>query len=171
MAKKKSHSKKQNKKAQPVKQIFSMPKLSWMPLLLALSFFYIEFFAWCFLGEGSTWPLRFGALWAVALTALLRLLPHKAARIVYGAAYFACAVYAGFQTGYYNLFSGMMWLSDFRYAAEGADYFSVLFSYPAGWWLGIVAMIGIALVIRKSDRINRVAAILPRQTMIFGFTN
>ena len=145
MAKKKKQHKKHVPKAPAVKQKpkRSLPKPGWGCLLTALSFFYIELFAWAFLGEGNCWPLAFGALWAVALTGLLRLLPRKAARTGYGIVYFACAVYAGFQTGYYNLFSGMMWLSDFRYAAEGSDYFTVLFSYPAMWWLGIAAMIAI----------------------------
>ncbi|WP_455604449.1 hypothetical protein, partial [Cellulosimicrobium funkei] len=65
----------------------------------------------------------------------------------YGVMYFFAAVYAGFQTGYYILFSEMMWLSDFRYASEGASYASVLFTYPMGWWLGIFAMIGIGVLI------------------------
>ena len=40
-----------------------------------------------------------------------------------------------------------MWLSDFRYAAEGADYASVLFSYPLLWWIGIFGMIGFGVLV------------------------
>ena len=126
-------------------------KFCWSFFLIPLSFFYIELFGFFFLSltdayeASQLWPLAFGALWSVALSGLLRLLPAAWARIGYGAVYFGCAVYAGFQTGYYNLFSGMMWLSDFRYAAEGSDYFTVLFSYPIGWWLGILAMIAIGV--------------------------
>ena len=122
-------------------------------LLLPLSYFYIELFAWYFLSRSGEfdsaqlWPLAFGGLWAVILPCLLRLLPAKWGRIGYGLTYFFAAVYAGFQTGYYNLFSGMMWLSDFRYAAEGADYASVLFSYPLLWWIGIFGMIGIGAAV------------------------
>ena len=119
-------------------------------LLIPLSFFFIELFGFFFLsldrGNFETvqlWPLAFGGLWAALLACLLRLLPAKAARIGYGIVYFLAAVYAGFQTGYFYLFSEMMWLSDFRYASEGADYFTVLFSYPAGWWIGILSMIAI----------------------------
>ena len=122
--------------------------------LVALSFFLIELFGFFFLSldvenydSAQLWPLAFGGLWAVGLTALLRLLPAKAARIGYGILYFLAAVYAGFQTGYYVLFSEMMWLSDFRYASEGSDYFTVLFSYPASWWLGILGMIGIGALL------------------------
>ena len=125
----------------------------WSFLLLPLSFFYIELFGWYFLSRSGEfdpaqlWPLAFGSLWAVILPCLLRLLPARWGRIGYGVTYFFAAVYAGFQTGYYHLFSGMMWLSDFRYAAEGADYASVLLSYPLLWWLGILLMIGFGVLV------------------------
>ncbi len=117
--------------------------------LLPLSFFLIEVFAFFFLSLNrqsfalsQLWPLAFGVLWSVILGGILYLVPGKAARIVYGAAYLFFLVYAGFQTGYYILFSEMMWLSDFLYASEGAAYANVLLSYPAGWWLGILGLIG-----------------------------
>ncbi len=136
--------------------------ICWGFFLIPLSFFYLEWFGHFFLDPAmggdhpDNWVLRFGALWAVALSGLLRLLPAKIARVVYGVVYFFCALYTGFQTGYYNLFSQMMWLSDFRYASEGADYADVLFSYPAGWWIGIFAMIAIgALLIWKFPKWQR----------------
>ena len=159
MGKKKRSSQKNSQKKIPPSQKkqprqWKMPRICWSFFLIPLSFFYIELFAFFFLsltGEfdrAQLWPLAFGGLWAVLLSGLLRLLPVKAGRIAYGIVYFACAVYAGFQTGYYILFSEMMWLSDFRYASEGADYFTVLFSYPIGWWIGILVMIaaGIGLI-------------------------
>lgn len=124
-------------------------------LLIPLSFFLVEVFAFCFLSldvenynGAQLWPLAFGLLWAAILSCIVRILPMKAARIAYGVLYFISAIYAGFQTGYYLLFSGMLWLSDFRYASEGADYASVLFSYPVGWWLGCIGMIvmGVLLI-------------------------
>ncbi len=148
-------------------------KASWSFLLMLLSFFYIELFAWWFLSRSGSftavqlWPLAFGALWAVILSCLLRLLPEKLARIGYGIAYFDSAVYAGFQTGYYILFSEMMWLSDFRYASEGADYADVLFTYPVSWWVGLITMIVIgALLLWKFPkwqpkwRVRLVAAVI-----------
>lgn len=69
------------------------------------------------------WPLAFGALWAAILSGFVRLFPAKAGRVVYGILYFVAAIYAAVQTGYFYLFSEMMWLSDFRYASEGSDYF------------------------------------------------
>lgn len=122
-------------------------------VLIFLSFLYVEVFAFLFLSLSDKfawaqlWPLAFGLLWAVILSGIVRLIPAKPARIVYGVLYFLVAVYAGFQTGYYLMFSEMMWLSDFRYASEGADYAVVLLSYPIGWWLGIAGMILLGLLL------------------------
>lgn len=116
-------------------------------LCLPLSFFLVEVFAFLFLSLNTEefrlaqlWPLAFGALWAAILSGFVRLFPAKAGRVVYGILYFVAAIYAAVQTGYFYLFSEMMWLSDFRYASEGSDYFSVLLSYPIGWWLGLAAL-------------------------------
>ena len=116
-------------------------------LFLPLSFFLVEVFAFLFLSLNTEefrlaqlWPLAFGALWAAILSGFVRLLPAKAGRVAYGILYFAAAIYAAVETGYFYLFSEMMWLSDFRYASEGSDYFSVLLSYPIGWWLGLAAL-------------------------------
>ena len=114
---------------------------------IPLSFLLMEVFAFFFLSLDTEdfqwaqlWPLAFGALWAAILSGIVRLFPVKIGRVVYGILYFATAVYAAVETGYFYLFSEMMWLSDFRYASEGSDYFSVLLSYPAGWWLGLAAL-------------------------------
>ena len=116
--------------------------------LLVLSYFAVELFSFCFLSLDlqnfawdQLWPLAFGGLWAVILSGILRLLPPKAARALYGFSYGLAVVYAGFQTGYYLMFSEMMWLTDFRYAAEGSDYASVLLTYPLLWWGGILALV------------------------------
>ncbi len=127
------------------------PMQNWQPLLyglLPLSVFLVELFGFFFLGmdaktgEASPlWPLAFGILWALVVGGLLWLLPRKAARICYGIVYYLMVVYAGFQTGYYLLFGQMMWLSDFRYASEGADYAGVLLSYPWQWWVGLLGLV------------------------------
>ena len=119
-------------------------------LLIPVSFFLIELFGFCFLmpeGEEATYPLLFGLLWSGAASGALLLLPALAARIAFGILYFFSAVYAGFQTGYYLLFSEMMWLSDFRYAAEGSDYADMLLTYPLAWWLGIFGMIALGILV------------------------
>ena len=124
-------------------------------LLLGLSFFLTELFGFFFLSfqpdqfvPAQLWPLAFGALWAVIVTGILSLLPRKAGQVVYGIVYFFMLVYAGFQTGYYIMFSQMMWLSDFLYASEGAAYADVLLSYPTGWFLGLAGLIclGVCLI-------------------------
>ena len=121
-------------------------------LLIPLSFWLVELFGFCYLAaeDGFTlenpWPLMFGAMWAVLLTAFLRVLPALAARIVYGITYLLSLVYAGFQTGYYILFSEMMWISDFRYASEGADYADMLLSYPLDWFSWLVGLIALGAV-------------------------
>ena len=126
-------------------------------ILIPLSFFFVELFAFFFLSlnteefeASQLWPLAFGVLWAGILSGFVRLFPAKAGRVVFGILYALAAIYAAVQTGYYILFSEMMWLSDFRYASEGSDYFSVLLSYPLGWWLGLVSMavLGVLLVLR-----------------------
>lgn len=126
-------------------------------LFLPLSFFLVEVFAFLFLSLNTEefrlaqlWPLAFGALWAAILSGFVRLFPAKAGRVVYGILYFVAAIYAAVQTGYFYLFSEMMWLSDFRYASEGSDYFSVLLSYPMGWWLGLAALMvqGIVILVK-----------------------
>ncbi len=126
------------------KQKKTQRSLPW--LLIPLSYFLVELFAWAFLSGSESfawqqlWPLAFGALWAAILSGLLVQLPEKGTRVCFGISYFAMVIYAGVQTGYYILFSQMMWLSDFRYASEGADYADVILSYPSGWWLGLAAL-------------------------------
>lgn len=39
-----------------------------------------------------------------------------------------------------------MWIADFRYASEGADYFSILLSYPLGWWCSLIGLITFGVV-------------------------
>ena len=125
--------------------------------LLPFSFVLVELFGFYFLAydeelfaPNHLWPLAFGLLWAVLISGLLWMLPRKISRILYGILYFSMVVYAGFQTGYYQLFHQMMWMSDLRYASEGADYASVLLGYPGQWWLGllILTIFGV-LVLRK----------------------
>lgn len=126
------------------KRAFSMPLIS-----LPVSYFLVEVFAWFFLGQDSLWPLVFGFLWSLLLTGLVLLLPRKAARAAYLASFLLFAGYAMVQTGYYLLFKDMMWLSDFRYASEGSDYFDVLLRYPPFWWLGFGGLVAVGILLYR----------------------
>ena len=164
-----------------------------MPLwTVGASFFLIELFSFSYLtqidempvwqyifrtgalGDVSFWPLAFGVLWAVLLTGIVRALPRKASRIVYGCVYFPVLIYAAVETGYFQLFRQMMWLSDFRYASEGADYFSVLLAYPIHWWLCILLLAAVGVVtvvkfpVRQSDRLRTVIAGVTAAAAIVG---
>ena len=163
---------------------FSVKLQRWKPLFylfLPISLFLVELFGFFFLAyerssfdPAQLWPLAFAGLWALLLSGLLWLLPRTAARISYGVIYFLTVIYAGFQTGYYLMFDQMMWLSDFRYASEGADYADVLLSYPVGWWLGLLGLIVFgALLLWKFPRWQRspqgaVAAVLVVALAICG---
>ena len=116
---------------------------------IPVSYFLVELFALCFLSGQSIswWPLAFGALWACGLTGIVRALPRTAGRIVYGISYFLFTIYSAIQTGYYLLFSQMMWISDFRYASEGSEFFSVLLQYPITWWLFLVGLFALGVLL------------------------
>lgn len=123
------------------------------------AFFLIEVYAFLFLSgwDISRWPLVFGLLWAGILTGILRALPRKASRIVFAIVYILSLGYAAAQTGYYIMFNQMLWVSEFRYASEGSEFFSVLLQYPIGWWLFLVglAVLGVLLVWRFPKRKNQ----------------
>lgn len=118
--------------------------------------FLVELFGFVFLildtpqgmtGAHQWMPLALGLIWSLLLTGLLRLLPALAARICFGIGYFLMVAYAVVQTGYYRLFNEMMWISDFRYASEGSDYFSVLLKYPLGWYLSIALLLALGVIL------------------------
>ena len=121
-------------------------------LLVPLSFFLVELFGFEYMVSeedfqtGQLWPLGFGALWAVLLSGLLSILPGKAGRITYAVLYLLVLIYVGGQTGYYQMFGEMMWLSEFRYASEGSDYFSVVLQYPLSWFLWLLGLIGLGVI-------------------------
>ena len=116
-------------------------------LLVPLAFFLMEVFGFSWLQPEKDWPLLFGALWAVMLGGLLRLLPEKGSRMGFAGLYGFFIVYTVGQTGYYQLFSEMMWLSEFRYASEGSDYFDILLHYPIGWFVWILGLLILGIFI------------------------
>lgn len=140
-------------------------------ILIPLSFFLVEVFAFVYLQpedgfiSRDLWPLAFGCLWTVVLGGALRMLPYVAARLLYICAYGLILAYSVGQTGYYQLFSEMMWFSEFRYVSEGARYFDILTSYPVSWfvWVAGLLILGFVLVLRYP---RYSGAITPRVTGI-----
>ena len=127
-------------------------------VMVPLAFFLIERFSFSYLQPEEGWPLVFGFLWAMMLSGVLALLPRKAGRIGFGMFYGGSLIYSVGQTGYYQLFSEMMWLSEFQYASEGSDYLDVLLSYPIGWFLWILELLLLGiLVIWKYPEFKRPA--------------
>lgn len=131
-------------------------------VFVVLSYFLIELFSFFYLqplndfASAMLWPLAFGGLWAVLLGCVVRMLPTKAGRIVYGIVYFPSLIYSAVQTGYYHLFTEMLWLSEFLYASEGADYFGILLSYPISWYVCLVLLAALgALIVWKFPRWKR----------------
>lgn len=127
--------------------------------MIPLFFFLTELFAWSHLKTVGMdlWPLIFGILWAVILTGVLSVLPRNVSRIAFGLLFAASMVYSVGQTGYYLLFSEMMWLSEFRYANEGADYLDIILNYPPEWFLEILLLLvlGVFLLVRYPEREGR----------------
>lgn len=105
--------------------------------LLFSAYFLLEGFAALLLKPESPLGLGFGALWALLLTGLCLLLPRLAGQIAFGLTYCVCLCWTLAQTGYFQVFGKLMWLSDMRYVSEGSHYFdTVLASFPVLWWVG-----------------------------------
>ena len=153
-------------------------KSGWrMPFwVIPIAYFLVEVFGFLFLQSETVdwWPLAFGALWAVLLTGLVRAVPALAGRILFGISYFLAAGYTAAQTGYYILFRDMMWISDFRYASEGSEFFSVLLEYPITWWLYLLGLIALGVLLiwkfpaRKRQVLRNVAGGVAAVAAILG---
>ena len=116
--------------------------------LTALSYFLVECLGALLTAAQDPMVLIFGGLWALLLTTVVTALPRLAGRIVYGISYYVMLLWMLAQTGYYELFRKMMWLSDIFFAGEGADYLgTVLAGFPALWWIGGILLIGLGGVV------------------------
>ena len=126
------------------KRAFRMP---WF--LIPVAYALIEVFAFVFLLDEAIdwWPLAFGALWAGLLTGIVFVLPRLAGRIFFGISYFVFFAYSVAQTGYFTMFGQMLWVSEFRYASEGSEFFSVLLQYPIGWWLFLIGLLALGVLL------------------------
>jgi len=133
-------------------------------ILVPVSFFLVEVFGFFYLqpvSDRTCWPLAFGGLWAALLGGILRLPSRRVSRGLFGVLFAVSVVYSVGQSGYYQLFSEMMWISEFRYASEGSDYLDVLLSYPVSWFLWIAGLLAMGiLILWKYPRFKR--PVLPR---------
>lgn len=106
-----------------------------------LSYLLTEAFAALLLRPTTGLPLAFGLCWAAILSAITLCLPRLPGRIFYGLTYFFISLWTIAQTGYDQMFSKLMWLTDIRYAAEGAGYINVLLGFSWLWWISIPILI------------------------------
>ena len=122
------------------------PSARW--LLPMVSYFLLELFALCLLGTGNWSGPVFGLLWAILLSSIVILLPKLAGRIFYGISYYCMLLWTLAQTGYFNVFGRMMWLSGIFFAGDGAPYLTeVLVSFPVFWWIGGLLLLALGVVV------------------------
>lgn len=111
------------------------------------AFIGIEIFMRHYVCAELDYPLWFSAAWALLLAGFVLLLPRIAARIVFGILYFVSMFYAVAQSGYYLIFGKLMWLTDIRYASEGAEFAGSAFAFLSrGFYISIVLMTLIGIV-------------------------
>ena len=120
-----------------------MTAITWLKMAaVALSYFLVECYAYVILQPGDLMGLAFGGAWALLLAALVLCLPKLAGRITYGVSYYLIAGWTIGQTGYYQTFGKIMWLTDLFYLDEGAVFLGdVLSGFSVTWWIGAVALL------------------------------
>ena len=120
-----------------------MTALTWLKMAaVAVSYFLVECYAYLLLQPGDLMGLAFGGAWALLLSAVVLSLPKTAGRIVYGTSYYIMAGWTIGQTGYYQTFGKLMWLTDLFYLDEGAAFLGdVLRGFSAVWWIGAVVLL------------------------------
>ena len=152
--------------------------LAWLKATgVAVSYFLVECYMYILLQPGDLMGLAFGAAWALLLSAVVLCLPKTAGRITYGISYFLMAGWTIGQSGYYQVFGKLMWLTDLFYLDEGATFLGdVLGSFSAFWWIGAVALLalGVLLVVfwphwnkRKGTWIGGAVAVAAAITALF----
>ena len=116
--------------------------------ILTGAYFAVELFVYFCLLPGEIWPLAFGLLWAIMLSAICMLLPHLAGRIAFGVSYYLYMAWALAQTGYYRIFGRLLWLQDIFYAGEGAQFLQdILVAFHPLWWIGGIALIALGVLV------------------------
>ena len=123
--------------------------LTWLKMAaVALSYFLVECFAYVILQPNDWMCLAFGGVWALLLSSVVLWLPKTAGRIAYGVSYFLIAGWTIGQTGYYQTFDKVMWLSALFYLDEGAVFLGdVLSGFSAFWWIGTVVLLALGVLL------------------------
>ncbi len=116
--------------------------------LITLSYFLVECLA-AWLLQGGHWMIfAFGLLWSGLLTAIVWSLPRLVGRIVYAVSYYGILLWTLAQTGYYQLFGELLWITDALFAGEGAGYLdTVLTGFSPVWWIGGVVLLALGVVV------------------------
>ncbi len=115
-------------------------------LPLASAYFLVEVFAAAVIQPEEYTCLAFGALWAVILASVVRMLPALPGKILFGITYYVYLFWSMAQMGYYCVFRRMLWIKDAFFAGEGAAFFGdVLAAFPPLWWIGGVLMIALGV--------------------------
>ena len=120
-------------------------------LMLWLTFYCLELYAFFTIMPGIGYSLIFGAIWSALFASILCLLPQKASRILFGILYFMFFAWTVGQTGYYQIFDKMMWLAALGYAGEGAAYVGgVLQKLSPLWWVFLLLLLalGVYMIIK-----------------------
>ena len=121
-----------------------MTATTWLKMAaVAVSYFLVECYAYVMLQPGDLMGLAFGGAWALLLSAVVLCLPKMVGRVTYGVSYYLIAGWTIGQTGYYQTFGKIMWLTDLFYLDEGAVFLGdVLSGFSATWWIGAAVLLG-----------------------------
>ena len=112
------------------------------------AFFCIELLVFCIVRPSDFTGFAFGCLWSALFTGIVLFLPKLAGRIVFGLLYFPLLLWAMAQTGYYQVFGNLMWLSTTSLAGEGTAFLGdVLSGFSSLWWCGSILLLGIGAAV------------------------
>lgn len=117
-------------------------------LIVFAAFFCIELVVYCVVKPDDFTGFAFGFLWSALLTGIVLFLPKLAGRIVFGLLYFPLLLWAIAQTGYYQVFGNLMWVSTTSLAGEGTTFLGdVLSNFSSFWWFSSILLLGIGVAV------------------------
>lgn len=143
--------------------------------LLAVPLFLTELLCYFLMRPTENWALVFGALWAVILACVVLILPRFAGRILYGVVFYITFLWSIMQSGYYQVFGKLMWLSTLSYAGEAAGFVDdVLGGFTPLWWVSLFGMLLLGGLIlwrfpkSYSKWLPRLVYLLPAAAAVIG---